>query len=93
MVVSRLRFTRHKSWLLVIDSADDLQGQDFTQCVPHYHHGFIIVTSIRREAADVFGMESHEVSSLDPESGGQLFVTRLRKGSSEVSTSMEGRSS
>ncbi|EAQ86438.1 hypothetical protein CHGG_07691 [Chaetomium globosum CBS 148.51] len=89
MVVSRLRFTMHKSWLLVIDSADDLQGQDFTQCVPHYHHGFIIVTSIRREAADVFGMESHEVSSLDPESGGQLFVTRLRKGSSEVSTSME----
>ncbi|KAH6640994.1 P-loop containing nucleoside triphosphate hydrolase protein [Chaetomium tenue] len=89
MVVSRLRSTMHKSWLLVIDSADDLQGQDFTQCVPHCHHGSIIVTSIRREAADVFGMESNEVSNLDPESGKQLFITRLRKGSSEVPTSME----
>ncbi|KAH6634743.1 hypothetical protein B0J18DRAFT_406351 [Chaetomium sp. MPI-SDFR-AT-0129] len=89
MVISRLRSTIHKSWLLVIDSADDLQGQDLTQCVPHCHHGSILVTSIRREAADVFDMESQEVASLDPESSKQLFFARLRNRSGEVSTSAE----
>lgn len=34
-VVSRLRSTIHKSWLLVIDSADDIYGQDFTQYIPN----------------------------------------------------------
>lgn len=93
IVLSRLRSTNHKSWLLVIDSADELQGQDFTQYVPHCHHGSILVTSSRKEAVDVFGTEGLEVSSLDPESGMQLFIARLLKGSAEISALTGGKSS
>ncbi|KAK4031373.1 hypothetical protein C8A01DRAFT_21392, partial [Parachaetomium inaequale] len=93
MVLSRLRCTRHTSWLLVIDSADDLQGQDFTQCVPACPYGSFLVTSTRREATVVFGKESQEIGSLDPESGQLLLTARLRKGNDTASTSSESRSS
>jgi len=85
-VVSRLRSTMHKSWLLVLDSADDLQGRDFTLCVPSCHHGSVLVTSTRREAADVFGRESREIGSLDPESGKNHFFAKLRKSSETATT-------
>ncbi len=91
MVLSRLRSTTKRNWLLVIDSADDLQGQDFTQCVPACPHGSFLVTSIRREAADIFGTESLETGGLDAKSGQQLLIARLRKRTNTIFSSEEGK--
>ncbi|PWI64506.1 hypothetical protein PCL_09587 [Purpureocillium lilacinum] len=77
-VISRLRSTAHRNWLLVIDSADNVQEQDFTKYVPTCQYGSILVTSTRREAVDVFRMESLEIGSLDPDNGLQLLLARAR---------------
>jgi hypothetical protein len=90
-VVSRLRSTLHTTWLLVIDSADDLQEQDLTVCVPRCRHGSVLVTSIRRESVDVFGREGLELGSMDPESGKQLLLARLYKGDKAAPVMAEGR--
>lgn len=76
-VVSRLRSTLYQNWLLVIDSADDIHGRNFTNYVPICQHGSIIVTSTRKEAADIFRMENQEIGSLDPYNGQQLLLARL----------------
>ena len=96
-VISRLRSTLHRNWLLIIDSADDVYGQDFTQYIPTCQHGSILVTSTRKEAVEVFGMESQEIGSLDPKDSQQLLLSRLRNTrihtSSALPISIEGMKS
>lgn len=92
-VVSTLRSTMRRDWLLVIDSADDVNEQDFTQCVPVCSHGSVIITSIRREVADVLGKQGREISNLDSESGKELLLARLPKEVDAASTSTQGEHS
>ncbi|KAH8881765.1 TPR-like protein [Thozetella sp. PMI_491] len=89
-VVSRLRSTLHRDWLLIIDSADDIHGQDFRQFVPDCNYGSILVTSTRREAIELFGMESMEISSLDPKNGQQLLLARLQNTKIPMSSALSG---
>lgn len=44
-VIGRLRSTCHTRWLLVIDSVDDLDQDNFRQYIPDCRYGSIIVTS------------------------------------------------
>lgn len=78
VVLSRLRSTLYNRWLLVIDSADDVEATNFTSLVPHRcHHGSVIVTSTRRSAVDQFepaGFRALEIDSLDDESAGKLLL-------------------
>jgi hypothetical protein len=69
--------TLYRNWLLIIDSADNMHEQDFTQYIQICQYGSILVTSTRREAAEVFAMESQEIGSLDPHIGQQLLLTRI----------------
>ncbi|RYP90787.1 hypothetical protein DL770_003120 [Monosporascus sp. CRB-9-2] len=46
-VTSRLRTTRHRNWLLVIDSADDPNLDELAKYIPDCAHGSVLVTSTR----------------------------------------------
>ena len=77
-VLSRLRSTMYKKWLLIIDSADDVETTNFASLVPpRCPHGSVIVTSTRRSASDqfeAFGFASREIDSLDDQSASQLLL-------------------
>ncbi|KAI2466720.1 hypothetical protein F4781DRAFT_404907 [Annulohypoxylon bovei var. microspora] len=78
-VLARLRSTLHRNWLLVIDSADDLENKNLVRLVPESTHGSIIVTSTRRGASDI--LEHHdflgiEIDKLDDSSGKRLLLDR-----------------
>ncbi|KAI1411906.1 P-loop containing nucleoside triphosphate hydrolase protein [Hypoxylon sp. FL1857] len=78
-VLSRLRSTLYRNWLLVIDSADDLDNHNLVQLIPDSSHGSIIVTSTRRDASDVLeqhGFSSIEIDKLDDHSGKELLLGR-----------------
>lgn len=77
-VLSRLRSTMHNHWLLVIDSADDIEAIHLSNLIPDCKHGSVVVTSTRRSAAEL--LEGHsfislEVDSLDNLSASQLILS------------------
>lgn len=74
-VISRLRSTRHTDWLLIIDSIDNLNQDNFRQYIPSCNHGSIIVTSTQSQAPEVFRLGRLEVDRLDLASGRQLLLT------------------
>ncbi|OTA67172.1 hypothetical protein K449DRAFT_211084 [Hypoxylon sp. EC38] len=78
-VLARLRSTLYRNWLLVIDSADDLDSYNLVQLLPDTHHGSIIVTSARRDASDILdahGFSGIEIDKLDDHSGRELLLGR-----------------
>ncbi|KAK5653446.1 hypothetical protein OQA88_8932 [Cercophora sp. LCS_1] len=80
-VLARLRSTVYKSWLLVIDSVDDLESINLASIIPDCNHGCIVVTSTRKNAAEILdahGFRSVEVDSLDDESSGKLLVSSAK---------------
>ncbi|OCL01570.1 hypothetical protein AOQ84DRAFT_230809, partial [Glonium stellatum] len=86
-VVARLRSTRHRDWLLVIDSVDDLTQQNFIQYIPSCNYGSVIVTSTQSEAPDVFKLAKLEVDSLDSASGRKLLFARALSSTTEAEIS------
>ena len=53
-VASRLRSTRHRNWLLVIDSADDISQDDLARYFPSCDYGSVLVTSTKRRVCRGF---------------------------------------
>ncbi|KAI0159869.1 hypothetical protein GGR52DRAFT_165440 [Hypoxylon sp. FL1284] len=87
-VLSRLRSTLYRNWLLILDSADDVDNQNLLQLIPESDHGSIIVTSTRQSASDVFaphGFTSIEIDKLDDQSSKELLLGRAG-----ISSSFEG---
>ncbi|KAF9878483.1 hypothetical protein CkaCkLH20_03975 [Colletotrichum karsti] len=78
-VKSRLRCTRHRNWLLVIDSADDPERNDLAKYIPRCDFGSVLVTSTRRRACIGFRPESPiHLDGLDFGSSHKLLLTSAR---------------
>lgn len=75
-VTARLRCTVHRRWLLVIDSIDDLDQDDFKRYIPSCNFGSIIITSTYSQAPYVFRLSSVEVGSLGLRSASELLFAR-----------------
>jgi Cdc6-like AAA superfamily ATPase len=90
-VVDRLRTTRYNNWLLIIDSVDDLNLEDYKSYVPSCKHGSIIVTSTQSQASEVFRMPMIEVDGLDTQSGCQLLTARILRLEREADLSDSGK--
>lgn len=74
-VIARLRYTCHTRWLLVIDSIDDLDRDNFRQYIPTCNHGSVIATSTQSQAPEVLRLSRLEVDRLDLESSRELLFT------------------
>jgi len=80
-VLLRLRSTIHSRWLLVIDSADDIDDINLSGLIPDCKHGSVVITSTRRSAAELLeakGFHSLEIDSLDSASASQLLTSVSR---------------
>lgn len=75
-VISRLRSTRYICWLLIIDSVDDLNQDEFRQYVPSCQYGSIIVTSTQYRAPEVLRPSRLEIDPLPVNSSHELLLTR-----------------
>lgn len=62
-VVARLRSTRYRNWLLVLDSAENLDQAGLAKYIPSCPHGSVLVTSTRRHAFS--GSHPLQVINLD----------------------------
>ncbi|KAI9677101.1 MAG: hypothetical protein M1822_008210 [Bathelium mastoideum] len=76
-VVSRLRSTRYPRWLLIIDSVDDLNSENYRDYIPSCRHGSVIITSTQAQAAEVFRMEPLLVDGLDIQSSSELLLSGI----------------
>jgi hypothetical protein len=90
-VIARLRSTCYPRWLLVIDSVDDLDREDFAQYVPSCQYGSVIVTSTKYRAAEVFRLPPLEIDRLDLDSSRELLLTRASGSISNTKLSEDGR--
>jgi len=86
-VITRLRTTRHSRWLLIIDSVDNLDLENYRQYIPSCNHGSIVVTSTQIQASEVFRMPKLDVDSLDPQSSRKLLIARVFGPAREVDLS------
>jgi hypothetical protein len=75
------------SWLMIIDSVEDLDNYDIRFLLPQCNHGTVIVTSTRSETASALNIEGIEVSEIDDVAGVDIL---LRK--HDLSQHDEGRS-
>ncbi|KAI1110624.1 hypothetical protein F5Y14DRAFT_428226 [Nemania sp. NC0429] len=79
-ILSRLRSTLYRNWLLVIDNADGLENINYQELIPHNcNHGSIIVTSTKREITDIllpYRFSTIEIDGLDPESSTALLLQK-----------------
>ena len=79
-VTARLRSTRYNKWLLVIDSAEDIEQDEFLSYIPACEHGSILVTSTRYQACSRFKPgKPLAVDGLDPPSSMALLVARSER--------------
>ena len=76
-VITRLQKTRHSRWLLIIDSVDNLDLEDYRRYIPSCNHGSIIVTSTQNQASEVFRIPKLDVDCLDPQSSRKLLIARV----------------
>jgi hypothetical protein len=76
-VITRLRTTRYSRWLLIIDSVDNLNLEDYRRYIPSCNHGSIIVTSTQIQASEVFRMPKLDIDSLDLQSSRKLLIGRV----------------
>ncbi|KAI9793032.1 MAG: hypothetical protein M1816_000930 [Peltula sp. TS41687] len=88
-VITRLRCTRHTHWLLIIDSVDDLDQDNFRQYIPSCDHGSVLVTSTQNQAPAIFRLTKLEVDRLDIESSRELLLSRASNSIEDVSLSEE----
>ncbi len=71
-VVKWLERPENSNWLMVFDSADDLEGLNLRACFPHASHGDILVSSRRLESA-LLGA-GLEVKCLERQAGRDLLL-------------------
>jgi hypothetical protein len=90
-VIARLRSTCHTRWLLVIDSVDDLNRDDFAQYIPSCNYGSVIVTSTQSRAPEVFGLPELEVDSLELDCGCALLFARACSSIGSADVSEDGK--
>lgn len=77
-VASRLRSTIHTNWLYIIDSAENIDHEDYSRYVPNCPHGTIIVTTTRSQSTDVFGLPGLEIDRLQTEDACNLLIARSK---------------
>ena len=78
-VTSRLRSTFHPNWLLVIDSVDDLEQDEFDKYIPFCHHGSILITSTQFRTPKGVKVQRLEVDGLDNESSRRLLLAKAER--------------
>ena len=66
-----------KSWLLVIDSVDNLDEIDCCQFIPSSNHGRIIITSTQSRTAAALNFKGVEVASIDEEAGCEMLLSKI----------------
>lgn len=74
---ARLQSTIHKEWLLVLDSADNIDQVNLLQLIPDCSHGSIIITSTRKQTSDILvqhQFQSMEIDGLDESSAKELLI-------------------
>lgn len=76
-VKSWLAKENNKSFLLVIDSVDDLDEIDCRKFIPSSNHGRIIVTSTQFRTAAALRFRGVEITSIDEEAGCQMLLSKL----------------
>ena len=86
-VITQLRMTRYSRWLLIIDSIDNLDLEDYRRYIPSCNHGSIVVTSTQVQASEVFRMPKLDIDSLDPQSSCKLLIARVVGAAREVDLS------
>lgn len=80
MVTARFRSTRYSNWLLVVDSADELDNCELSRYIPTCDHGSILVTSTRPRACKGFRPDRPlEVQGLDLQSSLALLLKSARR--------------
>lgn len=57
-----------KDWLMILDSADDLEV-DIREMIPNCDHVAILITSNRSNLGSALGLEGLEVETIDQASG------------------------
>ena len=67
---------REGSWLLIIDSIDDLEAFDCRRLIPQCKHGTVIVTSTHFRATECLGSTGLEVGGLDEKAGCEMLLSR-----------------
>lgn len=81
-VTARLRSTRYYNWLLVIDSADELDKDELSRYIPTCEHGSVLVTSTRSRACNGFKPNKPlEVQGLDLQSSSALLLEKAWRAS------------
>ncbi|RWA07971.1 hypothetical protein EKO27_g7132 [Xylaria grammica] len=79
-VLSRLRSTLYRNWLLILDSADDPGKINYLEIVPQEcQHGSIIISSTMIGIVDIFqpcGFSGIEIDVLDPKSSTELLIRK-----------------
>lgn len=65
------------TWLLAIDSIDDLESFDCRRLVPSCNHGNIIVTSANSQTSTHLGFQDLELGSIDENAGSDMLLSRL----------------
>ena len=90
-VVARLRSTIHTNWLYIIDSAENIDHEDYSRYVPSCSHGSTIVTTTRGQSTEVFGLPGLEVDRLRTEDACNLLITRSKLTEDNQELSEEGK--
>lgn len=90
-VIARLRSTCHTRWLLVMDSVDDLDQDNFRQYIPSCPYGSIIVTSTQNQAPEVFRLSRLEIDRLDLDSGRELLFARTSSSMVDANQFLDGK--
>lgn len=90
-VIGRLRSTCYTHWLLVIDSVDDLDQDNFRQYIPSCDYGSVMITSTQSQAPAVFRLLGLEVDRLDIDSSRELLFLRASRSIENVDISEDGK--
>lgn len=65
------------TWLLVIDSIDDLESFDCRRLVPSCNHGNIIVTSTNSQTSTNLGFQNLRLGSIDEIAGNDMRLNKF----------------
>ncbi|KAF2417713.1 hypothetical protein EJ08DRAFT_703291 [Tothia fuscella] len=77
-VKSWLERNENREWLMIFDSADDLDGINLQDYFPNSKHGDILVTSRRAEISQLG--QGLEIKCLEPTAGRELLIRQAQLG-------------
>ena len=67
----------NSSWLIVIDSFDDLENFDCKQLIPQCKYGHIIITTTQFQLAKSLDIQGIEVGSIGLEAGSEMLLSNV----------------